>query len=240
MAKTNNYQIAGETSITTTGNIDDLDVKGYSLLRMNNASLATIRGIRAGYDGQELTIVSIGAGDVGLAHQNANSSAANRLINPYTSIDVPLAAGSGTATFRYDSTTQRWRLVDHCQGAWISVPFAAGNFAGRGAMTWTVAAGDVETLAYEIIDNTVYINVALNTTDVGGVLNNWLQIQMPFTALKTGQNIFRVLDNAVNTPAFGSMVATESLIKLLRQDFANFAASAGQTYVFGCLQIELT
>ncbi len=111
-----------ERTITTTGNIDDLDVGSAPsvLLRMNNASLSTLRGMKPGFNNQEVWIVSIGAGQVDLSHQNAGSSAANRLINFSTGAVTSLAAGVGAAVYQYDGTTARWRLVVHEQGAVIT------------------------------------------------------------------------------------------------------------------------
>src|ERR1035437_9565563 len=117
-----------EFSVTTTGNIDDLDFSNANTIRMNNASLATIRGLKAGVAGQQVTIVSIGAGEVDFAHQNAGSTAANRLINTVTSGITPLAPGKGTAVYEYDGTAARWRLVSHTQGAAIAVTYNAGDF----------------------------------------------------------------------------------------------------------------
>jgi hypothetical protein len=102
-----------ELTVTTTGNIDNLALGGATLLRMNNATLATIRGIAAPTAGQpkEVVIVSVGAGQLALAHENAGSTAANRLIN-FTTASVLLPIGTGNAArYRYDETTDRWRLV---------------------------------------------------------------------------------------------------------------------------------
>jgi len=108
---THNYQAAMATSpITTTGNIDDLDFEGAGLLVMNNAALATIRGLKAKYAGFRLTIIAIGAGNVELAHQNANSAAANRLINFLTASNTVMTPGTA-ATYVYDIGTGRWRLA---------------------------------------------------------------------------------------------------------------------------------
>lgn len=109
-----------EFTSTATGTQNDFAFSNADLIRMNNASDVTITGLAAGKPGQRVTIVSIGAGNVYLAHQNAGSTAANRLINNVTSADTPLAAGKGTATFVYDDTTDRWRLVAHEQGAAIA------------------------------------------------------------------------------------------------------------------------
>jgi hypothetical protein len=70
-----------EATTTSTGNLDDFDFSGADLLRCNNASLLTIRGLQAGVSGQVLTIVSVGAGQVDLSHQDTgDGTAANRLI----------------------------------------------------------------------------------------------------------------------------------------------------------------
>src|ERR1017187_8808588 len=74
-----------EFTVTTTGNIDDLDFSNASTIRMNNASLSTLRGLKAGVAGQQVTIVSVGTGKVDLAHANTGSGAGNRLLNYITS-----------------------------------------------------------------------------------------------------------------------------------------------------------
>jgi hypothetical protein len=112
VAKTSNYQVAGTFDVSTTGTINDLDFQSCAVIRMTNATLATLTGLKAGYPGQMVTIVATGAGQVNLSHQNAGSAAANRLINAVTSAVTSLAAGVGAATYTYDDTTARWRLVD--------------------------------------------------------------------------------------------------------------------------------
>jgi hypothetical protein len=131
-------------TVTTTGTINDL-ATGLTfrpgvevVLRMNNASDATITGVSGGVDGAILSIVSIGAGNVFLSHQAAGSTATNRLINILTSSTTPLAAALGTATYVYDSTSGRWRLIRHEQGGFITytpaltnITIGNGTSAGR-------------------------------------------------------------------------------------------------------------
>lgn len=167
MANTNNYQPAREVTFTTTGNIDDLDFSKCGIIRMNNASLSTIRGLKAGFAGQRVTIVSVGAGKVDLAHQNTNSTAANRLINFATSASTPLAAGVGSATYEYDDTTARWRLISHDQGAWITAAFSAGDFTSNTG-SWTVASGDVLFIKYFLLGRMMYFSCYLQTTTIAG------------------------------------------------------------------------
>jgi len=127
---------------TATGNIDDLNFNNAPVILMNNATTATIRGLVAGVDGQEVEIISKGAGEVDTAHQNVGSAAANRLINSVTSGVTPAAPGVGAFTYIYDATAARWRLKAHNQGAFITPTFSAARFTASTG-TWTVAAGNV-------------------------------------------------------------------------------------------------
>jgi hypothetical protein len=147
---------------------------------MNNASDATLRGMAAGVGGQVVHIVSVGAGNVYLAHQNAGSSAANRLINTFTSADTPLLAGRGSATYVYDDTTDRWRLVEHIQGgviaytpSWTSTGTAPA--LGNGTLT-----GE-----YEVVGSRVSIAITFTagTTTTFGT-GDW-RFSVPITV--TGQ-----------------------------------------------------
>lgn len=164
--------ITTTTTITSTGAQSGIAISGASVLRCNNASDLTIHGIAAGVDGQRLTITSVGAGNVFLAHQSAtDSTAANRLINAVTSGPTPLAAGIGKATLVYDGTTQRWRLTSHEQGDWITPAFSASDYVGGGSMTVTVGSGDVTVNKYFIIGRVYYWTVQIDTFTTGGTPN---------------------------------------------------------------------
>jgi hypothetical protein len=111
-----------EKTLTTTGNIDDLDptigIQRATLIRMNNASLATIRGLAGGWAGHRYIIQSVGAGQVDIAHQNAGSIASNRIVTP-GGISLSLAAGTGVVQLIHDVTINRWRVLDFDQGGVI-------------------------------------------------------------------------------------------------------------------------
>lgn len=106
---------------TTTGTVNDFapGLIGNTILRMNNATLTTINGIAAGYDGELLEIQSVGAGQVDQAHQNGASLAANRFLNFATTGNTSEAPGIGISDYRYDGTASRWRLIAHEQGDYI-------------------------------------------------------------------------------------------------------------------------
>jgi len=128
--------VAGASTITTTGTSTALALpsgSGNLVIFANNASLLTLQGIAAGTDGQRLVIVSIGAGQVDLADQNASASAANRIINPVAGT-ISLAAATGNVTLVYDLTAARWRVVAHDQGAYIDY-YASSTIVGWSALT---------------------------------------------------------------------------------------------------------
>jgi hypothetical protein len=165
---------AGVSTVTTTGNITALALpagSGDLVIYMNNATLATIQGITAGASGQRLSIISIGAGQVDLAHQNASATAANRLINFATSGNTSLAAGTGAADFEYDTTNSRWRLIAHEQGAWIAF---TPTLSGTGA-TYATQSG-----AYLLRGRMVTVNGYIALTAKGTSIG--LITGLPFTA----------------------------------------------------------
>lgn len=169
----------GIYTITTTGNADNVDFGGVAVLRCDNATLLTIRGLAAGYAGQIVTILSVGAGNVELAPQNASSTAENRLINAVTVGNTPLAAGFGMAMYLYDPVTLRWRLIQHIQGTAITPSFAAGNFTGNGSLTVTVDSGDLDRYSYYIQGNLMIFGVQIRTFTTGGTPNTNVQIAFP-------------------------------------------------------------
>lgn len=227
--------------ITTTGNIDDLAFGGAKVIIMNNASDSTIRGLAAGYDGQVVRILSKGAGNVFLAHQDTNSSAANRLVNWVTSGLTPLSTARGSASYVYDATGQRWRLVDHTQGTAITTTFAAGDFTANGSMTWTVASGDVTVDSYMIVGRTMLYNFRFLTTTVGGTLNTILIRAMPagYTLAEAFDGIFYAEDNG--TKATGWMFNNSNTgIGFAKLAGGNWAAATDNTRVSGYVIMSLT
>jgi hypothetical protein len=230
--------VGSETTITTTGNIDNLDVGGARFVRMNNATLATIRGLVAGYPGQLVTFVSIGAGNVFFNHQDTNSTAANRLINFVTSAGTPLAAAVGTATFVYDGTTLRWRLVEHTQGAPITPTFAAGDYTANGTMTWTVESGDVIAFTYYLNGRNLTLAYAIEGTTIAAPLSTQLRMAIPngYTiAAGTTQDQSWTFDNVTGKTGLTLAVFGEAYIRHYRDITlaANWEAVTNNGFIRG-------
>lgn len=229
---------------TATGTQNDVAVSALTL-RCNNASALTITGFAAGVDGQLLHVVSVGAGQVDFAHQNTGSAAANRLINFATSGNTSLAAGVGTATFVYDATTARWRLVAHEQGAWITPTFAAGNFTAIGTMTWTVGAGDVVHNRYVLRGRTVTWELTLDATTVGGVLSTELRATIPGGFTANGPDVFGpalISDNGATRvwAVWEFTNATFARFYVAASLAGNWSAATDATRVYAVMTFEVT
>lgn len=240
---------SGITTITTTGNIVDLDFANAPVLRMNNATLATIQGLKAGTDGQELTIISVGAGQVNLSHQDAgDGTAANRIINRVTSGVTPLAAGVGSARLKYDATTARWRLTEHEQGDYIAVPFSAGNYTASGAMTFTVVGAGQAEYTFFIKGRQITVNIAVQNSTIAGTPDLYIQVTLPngytLNTANTRLNC-RIQDNG--TLAAGGEIIAATPLSTTKVSFAkdgtgttNWIAGTTNCGGFGTLSFPIS
>lgn len=235
------------TAIGTQHDFDPGIVGRPMMIRLNNATLLTITGFLSShaYDGQSLVLANIGTSQVDLRHQNTGSAAAGRLINVATSGNTSLAPG-GSAEYLYDSTTARWRLIAHDQGTWITPTFAAGNFTGSGAMTWTVDAGDVFTLSYFLRGRQVMVNIAVANTSVGGTLDLTLNIANAAWGGFTATNLVNVPYIAFNASATGvagtlriNSPSTAIVFYTTLSADTNWLASTNTTNVYGHVTFEV-
>ncbi len=230
--------------VTTTGNIDDLDFANCKMIRMSNASDATIRGLKEGLAGQKVTIVARGAGNVLLAHQDVGSAANNRLVNSATTAPTPLKGESrSAATYIYDNTTLRWRLIQHYMGGYISNPFSAGDFTAS-AGTWTVADAD-ETCAYILRGRKMTIMVVINTSTTSAGMGTELRQTIPggFTnARETINASLRVFAGAAWQIGYWYANAAATFIRYFYDPSGatNWPTATDDVYVQGVIEIEVS
>jgi len=230
-----------EITVTTTGNIDDLDFGNAALIRMNNASAAVIRGLKAGIPGQKVLINNVGSSTVRVSHQDTGDGiAANRCITVSTNGQIIGAGGSLLAV--YDGTTLRWRVSVLDPGDWIPVAYAAGNFTGSGAMTWTVAAGDQSTFIYRQHGALLTVLIFIVDSTVGGTPSTGLLVAVPggFTlnSAKENPTIGKIVDNG--TALYGDFSRhTDTLFACRRSDAANWALATNTTRVFFGAQVAV-
>lgn len=229
-----------EATTSATGNQDDVDFSASDLLRCNNSSLLTLRGLLAGVPGQRLTIVSVGAGQVDLANQNTGSSAANRIINGVSGT-ISLAAGLGRVELQYDGTTSRWRVTAHEQGAPITPAYNAGDFTASGSMTWTVDSADVVAYCYTLRGSELFVNILIGASSVGGTLSNTLHIALPggFTCAQFVRVASFFNDNGVQQGGRMDVAVGESIIRTVKLAGANLAASTNATAVAGQIVVPV-
>lgn len=201
---------------TATGTQNDLSLASCvtsapCVLRANNATALTINGFSALTAGQILTVVSVGAGDVFLAHQNSSSTASGRMINFATSGSTPLAAGAGVASFVYDGTTQRFRLVAHEQGAWLTPTYAAGDYTAATG-NWTVDSGDVSAFRYRLNGRRLEVQLLIATSDVSATPATLKRAVPGGYTLVAGPSQHARVNNAAAGYASGLAVANSTVI----------------------------
>lgn len=207
---------------------------------LNYTGTITITGFVAGYNGQRVTLININVGQIDFPHRNAGSAAANQLILMATSGKTSLApapaagAMGGVATFVYDTTNVGWRLVDHEQGGWITPAFSAANFTAVGAMTWTVAAGQVITCRYILRGRTVTFAFNLSGTTIGGTVNNALYINAPawggYSALAQVSNPLGFAQDGGGTVAAFARTNASTILQIFKSNIANWTATASATH----------
>lgn len=229
--------LPSEFVVSTTGNIDDLDFDNADQIRMENASLATIRGLLAGEQGQIVMVIGTNA-QVNFAHQDGGSAAANQLFNCITSGVTPILKGA--AVYQYTNSTDGWKLVAHTQGQWISVAYASGNFS-QDAGTWTVDSGDQSAFAYYVDGNRVIVAFAFVTTSVSGSPTN-LRFNNPngYTSNFNLQNSCgRCTDNGTAVECrVNAQAGSVNYLQVARKDLATWGNSTNNTTIQGQLQFS--
>jgi len=231
-------------STTATGNQADFNLtQKFTYLRCTGAAPVfggfQVNGA-APSDGDRVRIVCLGT-TAKVAHQETGfeSVAAHRVICPSTTGQI--VGVNGVMDLIYDGTTGRWRETVLEPGAPIDVAFSAGNFTGNGSMTWTVGSGDQDTFAYVQRGKVVTLFTSINSSTVGGTLNNRLNIALPngFVVAKSTRNQVHLFDNNVGVSGIGVLTAGASVIGFGRFDNGNFAASTDGTYVLGQTVFEV-
>lgn len=210
------------------------------VLRVNNASDVTFTGFSALSSGSRLIVVAVGAGNVYLSPQSGGSTPAYRLINVATSSTTPLAANAGRAEYVYDSTTARWRLVSHEQGAWITPTYAGTDYTAS-AGTWTVGSGDVSVYRYYLTGRILNVQLELANTDVSTTPAT-LRLLVPNTFTLNSISIY----NLIRVSNGGAAVAVGIAQPVSNQIYfastvggAAWSASAASTYVQGFMSFEV-
>jgi hypothetical protein len=97
------------TPAQLTVSTNDYDIGNANALRLSASGAINITGLARGEQGRFLTLINVSANTITLKHQNASSTAANRIIG-LGGADFALAADV-SALLYYDDSTARWRQL---------------------------------------------------------------------------------------------------------------------------------
>jgi hypothetical protein len=159
-------------------------IVGPTVVRLNNASLLTIATFEAGYDGQQVELVSVGGGQVDINDTAAALGTAAQRIVTGASNTISLSAGLGRLLMEYDATTARWRVLSHEQGQVVSyTPTWTSSGVAPAIVNGTLAGHYL--LRGKQVDVYIYLQTGAGTTFGTGAYT--FSIPFASTATAIGQ-----------------------------------------------------
>ena len=186
-----------EQTTTATGTQNNFNLSArYTYLRCTGAAPVfsgfTVAG--AAPQGGDTVIIACLGTTAKVTTQDTGSTDVNRAICPSTTGQI--VGVNGTITLVYDTTTDRWRMVDVEPGAWIAP--GAPTYSGNGSMTWTSVT--TNTFAYQQRGNMVTLAWYQSAGTVGGTPNTVLRMALPngFVGSKLIVNQHFYLNNSAN------------------------------------------
>lgn len=178
---------------------------------------------------------------VGIAYTSfANIFTAGQRINAGLGVNVAPGA-TGTLSLS-DGLFEFGRSFK--MGTWQSVPYNSGNFTASGSMTWTVTSGQVTAFTYTVIGKTLWVNLGISTSSVGGTPDKQLFVAVPGGFTVTAQTVVqcRLYDNGTFQPegiAF-SAAADGNIHIRIGQGVSNFSLSTNNTPVSFVIPINIS
>lgn len=101
------FAISGKT--TMTGNQNNFNLNGKSVIKVTGGSVYTLTGIAGGADGMIVHIMVTSSTDLILAEDSPSSSLGNRIVTG-SNVNITISEGGG-ATLIYDGDTNYWRVI---------------------------------------------------------------------------------------------------------------------------------
>jgi hypothetical protein len=164
--------------------------------------------IRGGEDTGQL------AGDL-----ESDQTRTERTVGGWTALQFSQSVATIQAGFHREHNPDDTHSVIHATGAiyersrttpmgeWLAVPFTPANFTASGTMTWTVAAADCLNFTYMLIGKTLWINIYINTSTIGGVAAQDLRIAIPGGFVPSTNYFVGVVRCTNNTNFAGNLLA---------------------------------
>lgn len=214
-------------------------LSGNTLILWNGASDFAPTGIAGGVLGQLVTVKNLSTTKIVSFPDTGASLAAAQFKNFVTGGPTPIAA-RGQITYQHDGTN--WKIVGHEQGAWITRPFAAGNFFGQAGQTWTVASGGVITDAYRLAGRTLTYSFDIQGS-VGGTPGVLITITLPNGLGSSKIQLFPCIIVSGGVQAAGycySSGAGNTGLNIAPTSSGSGNWSAGANIVYGTVAIEVS
>lgn len=216
-AMSHGHLLVDQVDITSTGTVNNHNPGGVTV-RCNNATALTITG-RAPYaDGEIAIYENVGTSTVTFTDQGAGSTAANRFLMPVTSGQI--IGPSGAIGFKYDGTSDRWRVIFVRAGTaiaytptWTNGTIGNGTLTGRyrqdGGLVW------------------VDISVTMGSTSTFGAGSVWA-FSLPMTAAGTTGQVFaaHILDSGTAFYIGAAVPASTTTISIYTNGASSGVTSA--------------
>jgi len=146
------------STITLSGEIDDLANNGYTGLVFQGLGTTTLRGLAAAKDGKYLTIVNDTGNDFTISNNDSNSSANNRILTGRgADLSIP---DEGSVTLQYEENSNKWRML----GVPVSIQASVSRI-GALDIDGTTNAVDTNITLYTVPASTYPRKVRINITN---------------------------------------------------------------------------
>lgn len=225
-----------EQTTTATGNQDNFNLTGEATILRCTGAAPNFRGFTvkgaAPTPGCRVWIHALGSTSAKVAHQDANSTAANRIITPSTSGQI--VGVDGVIALMYDGTTDRWRLQHVLPGGMISYG-ATSTVAG-----W--AATPTKNIWYRQRGKQVEVFFHITGTSNADTTT----FTIPFTSYSSGAAFAQAtalgltVDNGATIAAGASSLADNSATVTLLKSAAAAWTTSGTKTASGQFIAEIT
>lgn len=109
LTASDDFITSGTLSTASTGNIDSLNVTGYSIVRFTGGAIVNLRGMTGGVAGKRITVINLTSNAMQIFNENTTPSAANRIrVAATTSTSMSV---NDACDFIYDGVSSRWQAV---------------------------------------------------------------------------------------------------------------------------------
>jgi hypothetical protein len=125
-------------------------------------------------------------------------------------------------------------------GEWITIPYDASLFSAESGARWTVDPGDVTTLAYTLVGNTMTVAFRINGSSISGGSPVALLVAIP-EGLRGTRSITNniLVDNVGQQSGFAQVAAGSRQIQIFRLPAVPWTPNQDKTRVIGQITFDV-